>query len=160
MYRNLPTVSHADEGFDSSPATRILGARRRSSGQALVEFALILPLLIGILAVTADFGRAFTAYIQVSSAAREGAIYGAGSLAASADTVGMQAAGRNAVGDGGTIWGDPVTVTPGTCADPVDSVRFRCVQVTASYTFEPLLGIWPLDGSYQMSRTIQMRVIS
>ena len=54
---------------------RHLRARRR--GQALVEFALIVPVMLLLLVIAIDFGRLFFSYIQISNAAREGAAYGA-----------------------------------------------------------------------------------
>lgn len=58
------------------------GARRGDDGQAdspgqsLVEFALVLPVLVLILLLILDFGRAFYAYSVISNAAREGARMG------------------------------------------------------------------------------------
>jgi len=49
---------------------RILGGE---AGQNLVETALVLPLLLLVLAGIVDFGRAFTTYIAIANAAREGA---------------------------------------------------------------------------------------
>jgi Flp pilus assembly protein TadG len=46
--------------------------RRRRRGQALVEFALVLPVLLLILFGIVDFGRAIYAFNAVSNAAREG----------------------------------------------------------------------------------------
>jgi Flp pilus assembly protein TadG len=46
---------------------------RRPRGQAIVEFALILPILLLILMGVFDFGRAIVAYNTVSEAARNGA---------------------------------------------------------------------------------------
>jgi Flp pilus assembly protein TadG len=48
-------------------------SRRRTRGQALVEFALIVPVFMLIAFGTIDFGLAFDASISVSNAAREGA---------------------------------------------------------------------------------------
>lgn len=48
----------------------------RSRGQALVEFALIVPVMLLLLVIAIDFGRLFFSYIQISNAAREGAAYG------------------------------------------------------------------------------------
>lgn len=48
--------------------------RRRSRGQALVELALVMPLLIVLLAAALDLGRLFYSRITVTNAAREGAI--------------------------------------------------------------------------------------
>jgi Flp pilus assembly protein TadG len=51
--------------------------RDRSRGQSVVEFALVLPILLLLLAATVDFGRLFYAYVAVQNAAKEGALYGA-----------------------------------------------------------------------------------
>ena len=46
---------------------------QKEKGQALVEFAVILPVLLMVLWGIFQFGIAFNDYIQVTSAAREGA---------------------------------------------------------------------------------------
>ena len=65
---------------------------RRESGSALVEFALVSPLLLVILLGAIDFGRVSYAAMALTNAARAGAQYGAQSLATSTDYSGMQAA--------------------------------------------------------------------
>jgi PKD repeat protein len=57
-----------------TPALRVL-PRHRTRGQALVEFALLLPVFLLLLVVAVDFGRLFFTYIQINNAAREGANY-------------------------------------------------------------------------------------
>lgn len=47
--------------------------RRRSAGQSLVEFALVLPVFILTLVALFDLGRAVFAYNTLTNAAREGA---------------------------------------------------------------------------------------
>ncbi|HEX7119425.1 MAG TPA: TadE/TadG family type IV pilus assembly protein [Longimicrobiales bacterium] len=47
--------------------------RRRERGQALVEFALILPLLLLLVIGLVEFGRAWNAFQVITDAAREGA---------------------------------------------------------------------------------------
>lgn len=64
----LTTKDHAD-----TPAA--VGGRAR--GQALVEFALVLPIMLLLLLMAVDFGRLFTTYVAVNNAAREGAFYAA-----------------------------------------------------------------------------------
>jgi len=49
---------------------------RHNRGQALVEFALILPLLLLIIFGIIDFSRAFFVYVNLTNAAREGTRYG------------------------------------------------------------------------------------
>jgi Flp pilus assembly protein TadG len=47
----------------------------RSTGQSLVEFALVVPVLLLILLVAIDFGRAFYSWVILQNAARIGANY-------------------------------------------------------------------------------------
>ena len=47
--------------------------RNRGTGQALTEFALIVPILLALLLGLADFGRVFAAGIVVRAASRDGA---------------------------------------------------------------------------------------
>jgi Flp pilus assembly protein TadG len=51
--------------------------KRREKGQSLLEFALILPVLIIMLAGVLDLGRLYYAYVAVTDAAAEGASYAA-----------------------------------------------------------------------------------
>jgi len=53
------------------------GGRSGERGQALVELALSIALLLIILLAAIDFGRAFFAYVGLVNAAREGARAGA-----------------------------------------------------------------------------------
>jgi len=72
-------------------ATRRLGhgyRLRSTRAQAVVEFAIIIPVFLFLLLMAVDFGRVFFTYVQVSNAAREAASYGA---VQPNDTSGMQA---------------------------------------------------------------------
>ncbi len=55
------------------PLLRRLRNRRRSRGQSLVEFALILPIFLLFFAAVLDLGRIAAAQVTVTNAAREGA---------------------------------------------------------------------------------------
>jgi hypothetical protein len=70
---------------------------RSVTGGALVELAIVLPLLLIIFAGTVDFARVFYATISLTNAARAGAQYGSASLAKSLDSAGMQATAVAAV---------------------------------------------------------------
>ena len=50
--------------------------RRRERGQALVEFALLAPLLVILVFGIVDIARLFHAWVTVQASAREGARYG------------------------------------------------------------------------------------
>jgi Flp pilus assembly protein TadG len=58
--------------------TRTLRPRdRRRSGQAIVELAIVLPLLLLLLTGVVDVGRAVFTYIALEDAAQEGSMYAA-----------------------------------------------------------------------------------
>jgi Flp pilus assembly protein TadG len=72
-------------------------AVRRAHGQAMVEFALVLPIFLLLILVLFDMGRATQAYTAVAAAAREGArsgsiAAGAGDAAAIVQSLAVQAA--------------------------------------------------------------------
>jgi Flp pilus assembly protein TadG len=54
---------------------------RRSLGQSLAEFALIVPVLAATTMGTVDLARGFTSYMALVSGVREGALYAATSMA-------------------------------------------------------------------------------
>ena len=87
--------------------------RRRSRGQAVVEFAIIAPLLFLLLLIAVDFGRLFFTYIQVTNASREAAAYAVGQPT---DTATMTTyAGRET--DAQTQRGQGAFTVTATCAD-------------------------------------------
>ena len=56
-----------------APAKRGERSRFGQRGQALVEFALVLPLLLMVLFIMVDFGVGFARWIAITNATREGA---------------------------------------------------------------------------------------
>lgn len=127
--------------------------RARVRGQGLVEFALIAPLMIFMLLITVDFARAYSAHIEVSNAARAGAIYGSRSSAFAHDVNAVRAA---ALRETPSIFGKAPQVipTPGS-----DSDGYERITVTVRYDFEPLIEFPGIPKSVQISRTVTMRVI-
>lgn len=59
--------------------------RRVNSGQSLVEFSLVLPIILLIMVGVVDLGRAYFAYMTVVNVAQEGARYGAANPTAGAN---------------------------------------------------------------------------
>lgn len=99
--------------------------RRRSSGQALVEFCLLAPALIIFVLLTVDVGRAFWESIDAAGAARAGVRMGIisdtsdiGSAIRDEPNTGIPntTAAWGAVGPG-TAWGT-CTASNQTCGDP------------------------------------------
>jgi len=127
--------------------------RRAFGGQGLVELALVMPILVLFLLIAADFGRAYTAHIAISSAAREGASFGSRSL----DNAENAAAVRDAaLAQNETIWGDAPTVSS---AVGEDEFGYDYIEVEVDYTFDVLFPFPPIPDSLDMSRTVRMRVI-
>ena len=100
------------------------GRRKRSRGQALVEFALILPVFMLVMLIAIDFGRLFFTYIQVNNAAREGAAYGAGNPTSTTGITSRAQQETNAQGQRGE---NPITVTAG-CADSSGALPGGCAD--------------------------------
>nr|HID13799.1 pilus assembly protein [Anaerolineae bacterium] len=113
---------------------------QKEKGQSLIEFALLLPVLLIVLAGVLDLGRLYYAYVAVSDAAAEGAAYAA---IHPDDTEGVveraQAASSGLVEiDEGLVEIDCPTVAPG-----------APVTVTVSYTFTvatPFINAMVPDG--------------
>ena len=152
------------DGRSDVPPARASQRRQKSRGQSMVEFAILLPVLVLILAVAADFGRAFTAYIAISSGAREGAAYGMQSSQKAADIAGIQAAVRADIGSGGSIWGTNVGIS--VPAGTTDAQGYQQVAVTVTYSFTPIIP-WPAlpplpapPSKIDMERTVKMRVLN
>ena len=81
MDRRTPPLSDQDEYQRRLPAGRITRGlprlNRGERGQALAEFAMILPVFFLLLFCLVDFGRAFYSWLVLTNAAREGARVGA-----------------------------------------------------------------------------------
>ena len=96
--------------------------------QALVEFALILPLFILIVMMVVDLGRAFSTYDAIANAAREGVR----SCALFKDSAGATARVTSELGTG---FSPTVTFAPA-CSSTL--VVGSSVTVTVQTTFRPI----------------------
>jgi|1186.fasta_scaffold20544_4 Flp pilus assembly protein TadG len=105
--------------------------RNRQQGQALVEFAILLPVLLLLLLGIVQFGLAFNNYIQVTSAAREGARKASvsRSLGSAAATTAARTAAKGAA-PGLSLQDSQITVTA-----PGAWVQGTEVQVTVRYPY-------------------------
>jgi Flp pilus assembly protein TadG len=160
--------------------------RRKQSGQALVEFAFVLPLLMVLALGVIEVGRYAYIAILLGNAARAGVAYGAQSVAFAADTTGIRSAayydfagttsgstGTNGLpyssltvtssfacgcDSGGTITSQTCsgTTTAGTC--PGGGHWVIVLSVTASGTYNALFNYPGIPTSMTISRTASMRV--
>lgn len=113
------------------------------AGQALVEFALVVPLLLVLVIGVFEFGRAWNAYQVITDAAREGAR----NAVVTDDTAAVRTKVRNALGNAGL---DPnaARIEIARFQDPTD-MRATTVAIEYPYSFVflgPLLG-WLTDQS-------------
>jgi Flp pilus assembly protein TadG len=143
----------------------IKGSRRsarhsdRGRGQALVEFALVVPLFLLLVAGMVDFGMGLASSIAVTNAAREGARLGI--ITPNATAIDNRA---RAIALG--LDQTKVTVTS-TCSRPAGSSPSTCtlgtwkagdsVVVKVDYNYQM---IWPLamGNTINMSSSAQMRL--
>jgi Flp pilus assembly protein TadG len=160
---------------------------RQQSGQALLEMALVLPLLIILALGVIEIGRYAYIAILVGNAARAGADYGAQSNAQSADTVGIQNAAYYDFAGGTTSTNsanglsqstltvssvvscgcdNTGTITSAGCTTITNPTAGSCttgnwvvyVSVTASGTFNSLFNYPGIPSSLTVSRTATIPV--
>jgi Flp pilus assembly protein TadG len=124
---------------------------RRSRGQAMVEFTLILPLLLLLILGIYQFGQTYADYIQVTNAARDG---GRKALVSRSDASGVAdvvSTAKNA-----TWWLDKnqmaVSVSPG---QPWTTGQNVTVTVTYPYSIN-LLGFVVASGTLKSATTVRM----
>ena len=138
--------------------TRDLRRRRsqssRQRGASLLELAVVLPILLLLSIGAVDFARAYYLGIEVASAARAGAQYGAQNAGTTTDIAGMEAA---ATADASNVtgltpsasWGcmcsdgsgqSASCGSPPSCGSGTQQVNYVTVNTQATYT--PLIH-WP-----------------
>jgi len=157
------------------------GILRSQAGQAMLELALLLPMLLLLTMGVIEMGRYMYIYILVGNAARAGAAYGAQSLAQSSDTADIQTAAQNDYQNNGQAAGS-LTVTsstscgcetaggmppaapaaPGSCAATAATVCTAhwvvTVSVTASGAFNSLFNYPGIPKSINVSNTATLAV--
>jgi len=139
----------------------------RSKGQALIEMALLLPLLLVLIVGALEFGRLFFTQIVITNAAREGAYYlathssdydsGTGSAPNTTIAAEMEA-NNSGVSD------ITVSVTPNNCC----TIGLYSVEVTVETDVDDLTilgffgGLFNMDilhdGNFHLSATVEMMV--
>jgi Flp pilus assembly protein TadG len=137
------------------------GRQRASShhsgrGQALVEFAFLLPLFLIFIFSIVDLGLGLRAYITVTNAAREGARIGIICPGGTSSTAAVAIKQRVADKSGGLLTTADVTNAIAPCAEDKDVV----VEVEYDYTYVTPLGSFVSvfsGGPLHMRSTTTMR---
>ncbi|MDP6605401.1 MAG: pilus assembly protein [Dehalococcoidia bacterium] len=136
-------------------------------GAALVEMAVIMPLLLLMVMGVGDLGRVMYTAITLSHAARAGAAYGAQSNGHTGDAAGIQQAAEEEAQNIGTIGvtsqricectgGSPVSCTTASCGSYGPPRAF--VEVTATQTYATLIAYPGIPSTVPLSRTAKVRV--
>jgi Flp pilus assembly protein TadG len=141
-------------------------ATRSQAGAALVEFALLVPVMILLLVGLIECGRFAYYSILVANAARAGAQYGAQNLVTADDAAGMRLAALN---DAQNVSGLTATATHSCqCADGSASTcqatdcptshRLLYVQVNTAGTYPSLFRFPGLLGTLNVTGQAVMQV--
>jgi Flp pilus assembly protein TadG len=124
--------------------------RRPARGVAVVELAVLLPLLILLFMISIDFARVFYFSLSLTNCARAGALYA--SDPATADESPFASVQAAALADVTDLSPQPtITSTSGT-----DTLGRRFVSVTANYTFQTVTGFPGIPTNLPLRRTVTM----
>ena len=161
------------------PSALIRSLHRRETGQALVELAFTMPVLVLMLLGAIEFGQATYVAIEVSNAAKAVAAYAAmNSSGGYEDSSGMTAAAKADGYDVNTLLSTPISasvsyacscsLSTDTCSNNTppappsgcaNSHMFVTVNVTTSATFTPAISFKGLPGSFVLHGYAQQEVI-
>jgi Flp pilus assembly protein TadG len=135
---------------------------RSESGAALVEFAVVAPVLLLLLLGLIDFGRYMYDGILAANAARAGAQYGAQTMITAANSAGMQNA---AYADAQNLPGMTVNNATYFCANSSGTTvtcgtagAIAYVKVTTTGQFTPIIKYPLLPSSVPVSGSSIIRV--
>lgn len=134
--------------------------RKSRNGAALVEFALILPLLLMIVLGCIDFGRFAYYYVAVTNAATAGAHFGAFHPFTATTQATWVAKVKEAAQQEfpGVEVPDPVVVI-----DEQGGIKFRRITVQVNYTFVTVVpwsfGPLSIPSSTVLTRSVVERVV-
>ena len=136
-------------------------ARGRSKGQALVEFAVVLPVLMLVVLALFDAGRGVLFYTELANASRAGARVAIVNQSNDADCDGVEVTFKCAAADMTTAMGiDPtdigdLAITGSPCLSPSDCVA----TVSVAYRFEPITPfIGAVFGEIDLSASTTMSI--
>lgn len=133
---------------------------RREDGQALVEMALVLPLLLVVVFGILEFGRLLNYWLDQNHIASQGARYaavnrnpGGGTLASYLQGLGT----TDELRTGSSSVTDPLRVCvsfPDGTSDVGDPVR---VRATSTYNFLPILDLLPVTVTGEADMRLEVR---
>ena len=136
----------------------MLKRSRKEDGQAMVEFALVLPVFLLILCGIIDFGWLFYNQLSLNNACREGARYAVVNTADNADTLAITNHIENLTTTVFANNGVDITVTYSSPADPTSGDITVSLEADISF-FTPVLST-VLGKEKTITSTVIMKVES
>jgi len=130
---------------------------QRQDGQAFVEFVVILPVLLLVLVAIYQFGQVFVNYMDVTSAAREGARKAAVSRTAGTCSVVDGLAVTSAKAAASDLNQSNLTVTVNRTCTNNAYAQSSDVKVTATYPYSVnVMGVVISSGTLSSSTTMRV----
>ena len=134
--------------------TKNVSARQ---GLAVVELAMLVPLLCALFVVAVDFARVFYFDLTLASAARNGAIYGSQDPTKANDTTGIQTNAGYDLTNLPTVLVEKVSY-PQVSSSTDSSTNPTTLTVTVTYPFTTITQYPVIPHQYMLSRTVQVSV--
>ncbi|MCI0381357.1 MAG: pilus assembly protein [Gemmataceae bacterium] len=126
--------------------------RSARSGAAVVELAVLLPLLVFLLVVAVDYARIFHYSVTITNCARNGALYGRDPVAAAESP--FTSIQQAALAEAPNLKPEPTV----TSVNGTDAAGQPYVEVTVSYNFQTLTRYPGIPDTINLSRTVRMHV--
>lgn len=127
-------------------------AKRKRRGAAVVELAVLLPLLVFLFVITVDFARIYYFSLTLQNCARAGALYASDPFVA--DESPFASTQAAALSDATNLTPQPtITQTNGT-----DASGRSYVEVQAAYTFKSIAKFPGVPIQTNLSRKVRMYV--
>jgi Flp pilus assembly protein TadG len=128
------------------------GRRRPRRGAATVELAVLLPFLVFLFFIAADYARVFYFSLTVANAARNGAQYASDPVAARESP--YASVEEAALADASDLSPAPKV----TSASGKDESGDPYVEVTVTYEFQTVVQYPGIPSSVTLARRVRMRV--
>jgi Flp pilus assembly protein TadG len=150
--RTITNYWPASRRFPSRASRYERGSRARRRGAAVVELAVMLPLLFFLFAVAVDFARIFYFSVTLTNCARAGAMYASDPTASAESPFANTTAAARA---------DATNLSPAPTISSVNGTDGNgrpYVEVTAAYTFNTITGFPGVPSQINLTRKVRMNV--
>jgi Flp pilus assembly protein TadG len=121
-------------------------------GAAVVELAVLLPLLVFLFVIAADFARVYYFSLTLQNCARAGALYASDPFVADESPFASYQAA--ALADAKNVTPQP-TISK---KDGADAIGRPYVEVTAAYSFKTITGFPGVPNQVNLQRSVKMYV--